>query len=49
MKMHMRKKNWSYRYDIIDLGLGMDANILNTKTVSAYIKQHVNNIWGSIH
>ena len=34
IKMKMKMKNRSHRYDIIDLGLDMDNNIVNLKSVS---------------
>ena len=34
MKMKMKKNNRSHRYNIKDLGLGMDTNIVNIKRVS---------------
>ena len=32
MKMKMKKKNRSHRYDINRLGLGLDTNIVHTKS-----------------
>ena len=45
-------KNRSYSMTEIDLGLDMDTDILNiymSQYIVICIKQHVSNIWSSIH
>ena len=52
MKMRLKMKNRSHRYEINIPRPRMDTNILNIKCVSMIvlcIKQHLSNIWSSIH
>ena len=47
--MKIKMKNRSHRYD---LGLDMDTNIVNIRSVSGDeigTKQHLSNIWSLIH
>ena len=57
--MKIKMKNISHihhkgNWEKIDLGLDMDTNILNIRNVWGWlwlycIKQHVSNIWSSLH
>ena len=53
MKIRLKIKNRSHRYDINRPHSRMDINILNIKCINVMVatcaKQHLSNVWSSIH